>query len=166
MSWSPCACTPASGWEKGQVENQVQFLRGRLFVPMPAFDDLDGLNDWLRLRCEELASRAHPGQSARTIAEVFEDERAELRPLGRAFDGYVEKTVRVRSTCLVQYASNRYSVPSRFAGIKRPYFSYRSAGAVRMQVISSQIQLRFPTPSGQRWLTKEALPPRNRVPVR
>ena len=109
-------CTPASGWEKGQVENQVQFLRGRLFVPMPAFDDLDGLNDWLRLRCEELANRAHPEQSTRTIAEVFEDERAELRPLGRAFDGYVEKTVRVRSTCLVQYASNRYSVPSQFAG--------------------------------------------------
>lgn len=112
----PVACTPASGWEKGQVENQVQFLRGRLFVPMPAFDDLDRLNDWLRLRCEELATRAHPEQSARSIAEVFEVERTKLRPLGRAFDGYVEKTVRVRSTCLVQYASNRYSVPSRFAG--------------------------------------------------
>ena len=112
----PVACTPAAGWEKGQVENQVQFLRGRLFVPKPAFDDLDALNDWLRLRCEELANRPHPEQSDRMIADLFEDERAELRPLGRAFDGYVEKTVRVRSTCLVQYASNRYSVPSRFAG--------------------------------------------------
>ena len=112
----PVACTPAAGWEKGQVENQVQFLRGRLFVPKPAFDDLDALNAWLRLCCEELANRLHPEQQERTIAEVFEDERAELRPLGRAFDGYVEKTVRVRSTCLVQYASNRYSVPSRFAG--------------------------------------------------
>ncbi len=112
----PVACTPAAGWEKGQVENQVHFVRGRLFVPMPAFDNLDALNAWLRLRCEELAERPHPEQQDRTIAEVFEDERAELRPLGRAFDGYVEKTVRVRSTCLVQYASNRYSVPSRFAG--------------------------------------------------
>ena len=101
---TPVACTPASGWEKGQVENQVQFLRGRLFVPMPAFDDLDGLNGWLRRRCEELANRPHPEHQDRTIAELFEGERAELRPLGRAFDGYVEKTVRVRSTCLVQYA--------------------------------------------------------------
>ena len=56
----PVACTPASGWEKGQVENQVQFLRGRLFVPMPAFDDLDALNNWLRLRCKELANRLQP----------------------------------------------------------------------------------------------------------
>lgn len=61
---------------------------------MPAFDDLNGLNDWLRLRGEELASRAHPEQSARTITEAFEDERTELRALGRAFDGYVEKPVR------------------------------------------------------------------------
>ena len=112
----PVACTPAAGCEKGQVENQVQFLRGRLFVPKPAFEDMDALNDWLRLRCEELANRPHPEHQDRRVAEVFEDERAELRPLGRAFDGYVEKTVRVRSTCLVQYASNRYSVPSRFAG--------------------------------------------------
>ena len=45
-------CTPASGWEKGQVENQVQFLRGELFCPRLAFDDRDALNAWLHLRCE------------------------------------------------------------------------------------------------------------------
>lgn len=112
----PVACTPASGWEKGQVENQVQFLRGELFCPRLAFDDLDALNDWLRLRCEELAERRHPDRQDRKIADVFADEQIELRPLGRPFDGYVEKTVRVRSTCLVQYDSNRYSVPSEHAG--------------------------------------------------
>ncbi|MCV6601864.1 MAG: IS21 family transposase, partial [Cohaesibacter sp.] len=112
----PVACTPASGWEKGQVENQVQFLRGRLFTLKPAFDDLDALNEWLRLRCEGLADRTHPERQDCTITQMFEDDCAKLRPLGRAFDGYVEKTVRVRSTCLVQYDSNRYSVPSRFAG--------------------------------------------------
>jgi transposase len=112
----PVACTPASGWEKGQVENQVQFLRGELFCPRLAFDDLDALNAWLHLRCEALANRLHPDQQDRTIAAVFADEQEELRPLGRAFDGYVEKTVRVRSTCLVQYDSNRYSVPSEHAG--------------------------------------------------
>ena len=29
----PTARTPASGWEKGQVENQVGNLRERLFTP-------------------------------------------------------------------------------------------------------------------------------------
>src|SRR5438477_12843186 len=29
----PTACTPASGWEKGQVENQVGVVRERFFTP-------------------------------------------------------------------------------------------------------------------------------------
>jgi transposase len=28
----PVACTPASGWEKGQVENQVGLVRERFFT--------------------------------------------------------------------------------------------------------------------------------------
>jgi hypothetical protein len=29
----PTACTPAAGWEKGQVENQVGVVRERFFTP-------------------------------------------------------------------------------------------------------------------------------------
>jgi transposase len=134
----PVACTPASGWEKGQVENQVQFLRGELFCPRLAFEDLDALNDWLRLRCEELADRHHPDRQDRKIADVFADEQRELRPLGRPFDGYVEKTVRVRSTCLVQYDSNRYSVPSEHAGrhVSLRAYADRIVVVVRNEVIA------------------------------
>lgn len=112
----PVACTPASGWEKGQIENQVQHVRQWLFTPKLEFEDLEALNAWLLLRCDGLGSRPHPEQKDQTIDEIFELERAELRPLGHGFDGYVEKAVRVRSTCLVQYDSNRYSVPARYAG--------------------------------------------------
>lgn len=112
----PVACTPASGWEKGQVENQVQDLRRQLFTPKLCFEDLETLNAWLFLRCNALGSRAHPEQKDQTVDAVFALERAELRPVGLGFDGYVEKAVRVRSTCLVQYDSNRYSVPARYAG--------------------------------------------------
>ena len=31
--FEPTACTPASGWEKGQVENQVKIIRDRFFKP-------------------------------------------------------------------------------------------------------------------------------------
>jgi transposase len=31
----PVACTPASGWEKGQIENQVGNLRDQMFRPKP-----------------------------------------------------------------------------------------------------------------------------------
>lgn len=112
----PVACTPASGWEKGQVKNQVQHIRKWLFTPKLKFDSIHNLNEWLHLRCVELGGRVHPAQKDQTIDDMFKAEHAELRPIGLAFDGYVEKSVRVRSTCLAQYDTNRYSVPAQYAG--------------------------------------------------
>ena len=43
----PVACTPASGWEKGQVENQVGVIRRRFFSPRLKFKNYDELNAWL-----------------------------------------------------------------------------------------------------------------------
>jgi len=40
-------CNPASGWEKGQVEKNVQDARHRLWQPTPRFATLADLNDWL-----------------------------------------------------------------------------------------------------------------------
>jgi hypothetical protein len=37
----PVACTPASGWEKGQVENQVGLVRERFFTPRLRFKTYD-----------------------------------------------------------------------------------------------------------------------------
>jgi transposase len=33
----PTACTPAAGWEKGQVENRVGLVRERFFTPRQRF---------------------------------------------------------------------------------------------------------------------------------
>ena len=37
----PVACMPASGWEKGRVENQVGLVRERFFTPRLRFKNLD-----------------------------------------------------------------------------------------------------------------------------
>ena len=44
----PVACTPASGWEKGQVENQVGLARERFFTPRLRFKNLDELMSVVR----------------------------------------------------------------------------------------------------------------------
>lgn len=113
--FEPVACTPASGWEKGQVENQVGNVREWLFTPTPRFKDFAELNAWLALRCEELAERKHPEQVEHTIADCFAEEKPLLIPVKAVFDGYVEKTLRVSSTCLVKVNHNRYSVPAEWA---------------------------------------------------
>ena len=47
----PVACTPASGWEKGQVENQVGLVRERFFTPRLRVASYDELNGLLLDRC-------------------------------------------------------------------------------------------------------------------
>ena len=114
--FEPVACTPAAGWEKGQVENQVGNIREWLFTPKVRFADFKALNDWLEKRCEELAGRQHPTEKTRTIADCFGDEQALLRPITAQFDGYVEHLLRVSSTCLVRLDRNHYSVPASWVG--------------------------------------------------
>ena len=75
-------CTPAAGWEKGQVENQVGTARRRLFVPRRHANDLAGLNEALAGECVSYAKRhPHPEQKSRTVWEVFEEERPSLQAL-------------------------------------------------------------------------------------
>jgi len=114
--FEPVACTPGSGWEKGQVENQVGNIREWLFSPRPRFDDIQALNAWLEQQCRRLGSRPHPQQPSRTIADLFTEEQHQLRPIDRPFAGYFEQPCRVSSTCTVAYDRNRYSVPAEYAG--------------------------------------------------
>ncbi len=59
----PVACTPASGWEKGQVENQVGLVRERFFTPRLRFKSYDELNAWLLDKCLAWA-KAHAASRA------------------------------------------------------------------------------------------------------
>lgn len=113
--FEPVACTPESGWEKGQVENQVGNIREWLFTPMARFDDFAALNVWLATRCDELAGRLHPEQSSRTIADCFSEEQPRLMPVKASFDGYVEEVRRASQLCLIRIDRNRYSVPANWA---------------------------------------------------
>jgi hypothetical protein len=88
----PVACTPASGWEKGQVENQVGNLRDQLFRPKPRVKSLTELNARREDQCIAYARRTkHPEFKDRTIWEVFQDERTSLIELRGPFDGFVER---------------------------------------------------------------------------
>jgi hypothetical protein len=113
--FEPEFCNPASGWEKGQVEKNVQDARRRLWQPLPSFPDLDMLNAWLEECCIEQWGQIMYGGLPGTIADVHAGEVANLMPLGRPFDGFVEHTKRVSPTCLVHFERNRYSVPASFA---------------------------------------------------
>jgi transposase len=113
----PVACTPASGWEKGQVENQVGLVRERFFTPRLRFKTLDELNAWLLDKCIAYAkAHRHPELTEQTIWEVFEAERPKLVPYVGRFDGFHAVLATVSKTCLVRFDNNKYSVAASAVG--------------------------------------------------
>jgi transposase len=114
--YEPEFCNPAAGWEKGQVEKAVLDARHGLWYDTPPFKSLQELNLWLQERCQMLwQETAHPQLKNRSLAECLRDEQSQMMSVPRAFDGFIEHSKRVSSTCLITFEHNRYSVPASFA---------------------------------------------------
>jgi transposase len=113
----PVACTPASGWEKGQVENQVGLVRERFFTPRLRVASYDELNGLLLDRCIAYAkAHKHPELIDCTIWQAFEVERPHLVSISGPFDGFHAIQASVSKTCLARFDNNKYSVSSRAVG--------------------------------------------------
>src|SRR6202521_4977934 len=113
----PVACTPASGWEEGQVENQVGLVRERFFTPRLRFKTYDELNAWLADRCVAYAkAHPHPERPEQTVWEVFEEERPKLIAHRGRFDGFHAQQASVSKTCLARFDNNKYSVSASAVG--------------------------------------------------
>ena len=79
--FKPVFMNPESGWEKGNVENKVGYLRHNLLVPVPEFMHLEKFNTELLEQCDRDMQREHYEETDRTIAEIFLEDAAALLPL-------------------------------------------------------------------------------------
>ena len=130
----PVACTPASGWEKGQVENQVGLARERFFTPRLRVKSYDEMNAWLLDKCVAYAkAHPHPEIADKTVWEVFEEERPKLVELRGRFDGFHEVTALVSKTCLVRFDNNKYSVNASAVGAPVDLHAYADRIVIRQK---------------------------------
>jgi transposase len=128
----PVACTPASGWEKGQVENQVGLVRERFFTPRLRFKTYDEMNAWLLDKCISYAkAHHHPELTEQTIWEAFEAERPKLVPYAGRFDGFHAVPASVSKTCLVRFDNNKYSVAASAVGCPVEVHAYADRIVIR-----------------------------------
>ncbi len=105
----PEFCNPRSGWEKGNVENKVRYLRNNFFNPpaLCVYANLTRLNDALSDFCEKDRLRQHYKKKAQ-ICALFNEERGALFPLGRPF-GYRDRIEAHVDGCgYAIYKGNRY----------------------------------------------------------
>ena len=129
-------CNPASGWEKGKVENLVGNSRRNFLVPLPEVDDFAELNDLLWQRCQQMALK--PKRLAeKKVWDLWQEEKMQLRPLPlHPFECCQKRQATINSYSLVEFETNQYSVPV--------HFNYREAlvkaFVYRIEIYSSKTQ--------------------------
>jgi transposase len=112
LGFEAAFCNPASGNEKGNVENKVGYLRRNLLVPEPVFHSLDAHNAELIERCRLDHNRAHY-RSEKTIHELFAADVLALLLLPRIpFDPARYETVSTDSYGFVALNGGRHRYSS------------------------------------------------------
>jgi transposase len=109
--FEPCACMPAKGQEKPDVESGVKALQRRACTPVPKVRDDDELNAHLRSFCLSELNRTVSGQR-QTIGERFEFEKRQAIALPtHRFDACISRGVLIDKYQTATFEHNRYSVP-------------------------------------------------------
>src|ERR1700677_4535852 len=121
-------CNPASGWEKGQIEKNVQDARHRFWQPAPNFPSLAALNDWLEARCRELWAQTLHGSQPGAIVDVWAEEVgrpdaafAPVRRLRRIRQARVADMPGPHGSESLQRAGVLRQSPSQRTGVSRPH---------------------------------------------
>jgi len=108
-------CNPAKGNEKGRVENMVKFTERNMFTPVPIVSSLTELNVLLKERCLKYQGHTQARQS-QSVVERMNEERKQWLPLPTHPPECCRIVpVNVDKSSLVQFETNKYSVPSEYA---------------------------------------------------
>lgn len=116
-------CNPASGNEKGSVENAVGWVRRNFFSPLRRFDgNYAALNEQLALFCVKEAEKAHYRRGI-PIKELFKEDLAAMLSLPQEpFDAHSWSEATVTKDCRANFEGNEYQldlVPGTKVLIKR-----------------------------------------------
>ena len=114
----PVFMNPASGNEKGAVENKVRYSRNNLLVPIPRFLSLRAYNEELLAKCDKDEDRAHYRHPDETIENRFKQDGKALRMLpAKPFDTakYERVTTDKWGKFTLDAGKHTYSVAPEFA---------------------------------------------------
>jgi transposase len=108
-------CNPASGNEKGLVENLVGYSRRNFFVPVPRVSSIEELNGKLWDDCLRYLDKHKVENRKMPVKAMFEEEAKLLNPIPRfTFDTSKTRIAKVDDFSTVRYEKNNYSVPTKY----------------------------------------------------
>lgn len=112
-------CNPASGNEKGNVENKVGYLRRNLLVPVPKFQNIEDFNKELLILCDQDNRRKHYKNDEQIDTLLEEDKKKFLYLPKEIYE--IASYDRVRTNGYGKFTLNNgrhtYSAAPKFAGL-------------------------------------------------
>lgn len=108
-------CNPASGNEKGHVENMVKYIRNNFLLPAPYFTDLDEFNEKQWLIAEKDQLRVHyEKEIPQQVLHQQTIQKHLLLPEKQFHCGRI-LTVKADKSGLIHFETKLYSTSPRFA---------------------------------------------------
>ena len=108
-------CNARAGWEKGNVERSVDYVRGRAFTSKVDFKSIEEAQEWLTKICErinvEVGSISTPGK-----AGELQKELTALQPYPGEIGCFELFEYRVDKQATICIKTNHYSVPDSMVG--------------------------------------------------
>ena len=114
--FKPVFCNPASGNEKGLVENLVGYIRRNVCVPLPRVENLEELNAKLLEKCLKYQGHQVEGKPDK-VGEMLKEDRKALQKMPKYVPDISKKAFpSVTRYSVVTFDKNRYSVPCKYRG--------------------------------------------------
>jgi transposase len=120
VGFSIHACNPGKPNEKGRVERVIRDARA--FVETTAFTDLADLNRKVDLWRKERNARIHRATGKAPLSALAEEPLVPLPAI--AYKPYRLMPASVSVTAFVTFETNRYSVPTDYAGTQATILAY------------------------------------------
>lgn len=109
-SFKPIFCNPASGNEKGNVENKVGYFRRNYLVPEPEFNNLENFNKHLLTLCDNDHKRVHY-QKRTSIKKLYEEQVLEMQLVNPIeFEVFRIEKRKANKYGNIEFETNIYSV--------------------------------------------------------
>lgn len=108
--FKPIFCNPASGNEKGNVENKVGYLRRNFLVPEPRFNDLNEFNKALLRKCDLDHERIHY-EKRKKIIDLYSEQLRTMQLVSlKEFDVFRLEKRKANKYGNIEVDTNTYSV--------------------------------------------------------
>ncbi len=124
-------CAVRAGNQKGRIERAIRYVRESFWAGR-SFSTLEECNRQALLWRDQIAhQRPWPGDDARTVAQVFEEEQSRLLPLPEhPFPTDLVRAVHSDKIIYIRFDLNDYSIPPHAVG--RPLTLVASDSQVRI----------------------------------